>query len=412
MFRHGSGADGSNATGSMEPPQGNTPVAPTGSARDPSSRPVPASSESGSVASSGNGRDPVRTKRGRSEPSDVGGTREPRRATRPPAPTGASGSFGNTNNTPQGSSFPGNTAAGNSSGFNGMPPNMYMMMTDMMQRMFQGMQGQGYNANSQSQQNRDYSGQDGNRDFNKVILDEKYFRRMEKFGGDASVFRGWLFDLLVAIGQIDSILQRELKDMLKLEFEEKNWDPVIDGNVDDELHGKYAGELYAVLCALTTGEAKNIVKSVADQGKDKYDGFKALGLLNKRFDMQTISGTLQQFMEVVSPEGIKKSNDLVSKIHNWEARVVVFLARHEKETLSENMRLAILVGMLPKEYQEILMQSGSLKKMTYASARDNVIQVATQRVQSLKPTPMEIDNVNRDEAVSYTHLTLPTKRIV
>ena len=34
-----------------------------------------------------------------------------------------------------------------------------------------------------------------------VVLDEKYFRRMEKFEGDPSKFRGWLFDLLVAIGQ-------------------------------------------------------------------------------------------------------------------------------------------------------------------------------------------------------------------
>ena len=36
-----------------------------------------------------------------------------------------------------------------------------------------------------------------------MTLDEKYFRRVDKFDGDRSKFRGWLFDLIEAINQIN-----------------------------------------------------------------------------------------------------------------------------------------------------------------------------------------------------------------
>ena len=39
--------------------------------------------------------------------------------------------------------------------------------------------------------------EDKKNDYQKVILDEKYFRRMEVFDGDRSRFRGWIFDLTV-----------------------------------------------------------------------------------------------------------------------------------------------------------------------------------------------------------------------
>ena len=49
----------------------------------------------------------------------------------------------------------------------------------------------------------------------RVTLDEKYFRRVTAFEGDFAKFRGWLFDLDVAIGQIDKELAGELERLLK-----------------------------------------------------------------------------------------------------------------------------------------------------------------------------------------------------
>ena len=50
----------------------------------------------------------------------------------------------------------------------------------------------------------------------KVVLDEKYFRRIKPFEGDAKVsLRTWLFDFLVAIGQLDDTLAVELKKLCR-----------------------------------------------------------------------------------------------------------------------------------------------------------------------------------------------------
>ena len=46
----------------------------------------------------------------------------------------------------------------------------------------------------------------------RVVLDEKYFRRIKQFEGDSKLpLRTWLFDFLVAIGQLDDNLSAEFK---------------------------------------------------------------------------------------------------------------------------------------------------------------------------------------------------------
>eukprot|EP00973_Karenia_brevis_P003250 447064-Karenia_brevis.AAC.1 len=46
-------------------------------------------------------------------------------------------------------------------------------------------------------------------DKKKVSLDEKCFRRIEKYVGDPAHFRMWIFNLKVALGQVDSSLAQE-----------------------------------------------------------------------------------------------------------------------------------------------------------------------------------------------------------
>ena len=62
---------------------------------------------------------------------------------------------------------------------------------------------------------------------NRVVLEEKYFRRVEKFDGEPTKFRGWIFNLLVSIGQVDEQLGKELKLVFSKGHDE-NWDPELD----------------------------------------------------------------------------------------------------------------------------------------------------------------------------------------
>ena len=119
------------------------------------------------------------------------------------------------------------------------------------------------------------------------------------------------------------------------------------------------------------------------------DGFKALVMLSKRYDAKTSASLLQAFLDVVKPPSIKNTQDLVSGVNKWEVKVTALKSRYAKDLDSE-MRLAILIGMLPKEHQDMIMQTGCMTdKMTYEGIRDRVMNIANQRMQMSHPTPMD-----------------------
>eukprot|EP00973_Karenia_brevis_P030955 4269881-Karenia_brevis.AAC.1 len=71
----------------------------------------------------------------------------------------------------------------------------------------------------------------------RLSLEEKHFRRMDKFGGDVSKFRLWMFNLGVAIGSVDRKLAEEIKSLMKRDDSKKileDWDPRVDRIIDRE----------------------------------------------------------------------------------------------------------------------------------------------------------------------------------
>ena len=233
----------------------------------------------------------------------------------------------------------------------------------------------------------------------KISLDERNYRRVEKFDGDVQKYRGCRFDLLVGIGQVDDRLGREIKRMLGKVGDVKgvisdHWDPVGDGGMPKDLHEKYQGELYGILCSLTGCEAKNILKGM-QEASDGMDGFKGIMFLEKRFDARTSASLLQAYLGVVTP-GVLKSSDLVSGIHKWELKVGNLFSRYG-ETLGDKLKLAMLVGMIPKEFQDLVLQNGmSVECADYAKQRDFILGIASSRAQMARPVPMELGAVGRE----------------
>ena len=137
----------------------------------------------------------------------------------------------------------------------------------------------------------------------KTVLDERLFRRVQVFNGDLAKYRGWLFDLLVAIGTADRGLANELRRFMKEKaayqvsnpkISIKDWDPdlhEVDTPFNQELHSKYSGELFGVLVQLAEGEAKSALTELAlkSGGVGADDGYQGLLLLQNRFDNQTTS---------------------------------------------------------------------------------------------------------------------------
>ena len=49
----------------------------------------------------------------------------------------------------------------------------------------------------------------------RALLNRKDFGLVDKFDGNQSKFKSWLFDLLTALGSVDQDLAKQTKDLLK-----------------------------------------------------------------------------------------------------------------------------------------------------------------------------------------------------
>ena len=96
---------------------------------------------------------------------------------------------------------------------------------------------------------------------------------------------------------------------------------------------------------------------------------------------------LQAYLGVVRPEGIRSVMDLTKGIHKWEADVASLKNRFN-EGISERVKSATLIGMIPKEYQDMVLQKFALTaEFQFSEIRDYVVNVATNRVQMNTPKP-------------------------
>ena len=81
-----------------------------------------------------------------------------------------------------------------------------------------------------------------------------------------------------------------------------------------------------------------------------------------------------------------------SKIEGFETKVRNLAVTH-REGLTEKIKLAILVGMLPEELQREAFRGVDEMEMSYAKTRDDIIAMVDRKLGAEKPVPMEIGNV-------------------
>ena len=190
----------------------------------------------------------------------------------------------------------------------------------------------------------------------KMLLEEKDFRRVDKFEGDPAKFRGWIFDVFTALNHVDSFLAADLHGLLARDAvngKAERWEPGMDLDCDHSRYVKYHGELFGILSLLTSGEAKTVLREMSDAG-ETLDGYRVLGIFQDRYGKRTSASMLRSYLDVVTPSAIKGVKDVVSGIHKWEGKVTALGSRHG-EHLNGKMKLAILIGMIPKEFQDMVL---------------------------------------------------------
>eukprot|EP00973_Karenia_brevis_P075914 10547212-Karenia_brevis.AAC.1 len=101
---------------------------------------------------------------------------------------------------------------------------------------------------------------------------------MDKYSGEVAVFGMWMFNLGVALSQVDSMLGEEVRKLMSRGDAKScpgDWDPSKDDQVGFAIYQKHKSELYGVLVSLTSGEPWGIMRGLQDT-QFPSDGYKAL----------------------------------------------------------------------------------------------------------------------------------------
>eukprot|EP00973_Karenia_brevis_P074057 10292295-Karenia_brevis.AAC.1 len=89
--------------------------------------------------------------------------------------------------------------------------------------------------------------------------------------------------------------------------------------------------------------------------------------------------------------------DIVQGVHHWERKVADLKSRYGEE-VGGNLKLAVLMSILPKEYKEEILKLGSGdKKLEYDQVRGYVLSLAQQRASSMTPKPSEVMGVDQQQ---------------
>ena len=232
----------------------------------------------------------------------------------------------------------------------------------------------------------------GRQDEVKGKFNYKSFTRMEKFSGNANEWSGWLFNLKVCADAMDEEFGGAVRDITKPKMEKENGD-ALRFEVSDEPY-KLNKKFFEVLCGLTIGEANVVVRGTAE--KFGNCGFGALYLLNKRYRPNTHARKIQCLTEVVRPQIIKDSRQMVAAVEMWEGKVGALLRDFDQD-LGDGIKTAILISMIPREYQDMVFQLGlGQASIEYKEVRDKIVSVAGNRAQMATPTPMDVGQVDRE----------------
>ena len=154
-------------------------------------------------------------------------------------------------------------------------------------------------------------------------LDERCFRRLDKFTNKREDWREWRMHFLTAVKECDTSFAESLKvyEKSETEIEEVSLNPT---------EQQLSAVLQARLISLTAKEAFSIV--VASQGS----GCEAWRQLSRRYDPQTDARFASLIINLVGYK-IGKSQCVQTALVQWEA-LLLSLEKDHAETISPKMR--------------------------------------------------------------------------
>lgn len=186
-------------------------------------------------------------------------------------------------------------------------------------------------------------------------LDERHFRRIQKFDNIAEAWKEWLTPVTATVMETLETSEVPVQPEKVLET---------DPSYQEALGLQYS--LHSRLVSLTTGVSFAIVESSGSYGLEAWR------LLTQKYNPRTHAGCVQMLRRI-GTFSIPKVEDVLTGIVRWESMVAI-LARGHKEVLSDKMRMALLISILPTSRQECIMEHLD-RLTTYNEVHDKVVSV-------------------------------------
>ena len=210
-------------------------------------------------------------------------------------------------------------------------------------------------------------------------LDERRFREVGKFEGDETRWKEFALKFKATIKEV-SLDMYEL-----LQWAEGRESDITETDIDvedDEEGLKYSTQIYNRILHHLSG-----APLVTHQAVGKENGLEVWRRLSSRYNPMTPMRGVQLMLKVMAPGKIKKGDDVVAQLNRWEGMMNT-LERDYGEKISDMMKVGILIGSVPEDLQDLILQSDNLKD--YKVVKDKAVGIIDARLRLRHPDAMDV----------------------
>ena len=158
-------------------------------------------------------------------------------------------------------------------------------------------------------------------------------------------------------------------------------------------------ELFALLCMLTDGEAKTIIRGQSDV-------LVAYQLIHKTYSRITLAKTIRTIREALVPKRAGHIGETILKISEWECKVSELEKLESSYALQPMMKLTFLTEICPEEIKDMIYQYQNIDANTqdpnlYKTIKDKGTSWVSNRVDSNQATSMDIGALTDEWGVEW-----------
>ena len=220
-------------------------------------------------------------------------------------------------------------------------------------------------------------------------LNERRFRDLGTFDGRDEDWKEWALKFRAIVKELDPNVYEALKwaEEQTDEIDEEDIETSCGENEGDG--ARYSTAVYNRLIHHLKGPPLMIHQSIG-----KENGLETWRVLAKRYNPMTPMRGLQLMLKTMLPGKIKKGEDVQAKINQWEGHVNA-LQRDYKETVSDMMKIGILVHMMPEDLQDHVLQHAD-RLREYKLVKEKVVSLTDARMRLKDPNAMDVGYAGKE----------------